>query len=115
MLTLPGLSEGSDVYDWLSTRGGTAEKLWALVEAPDRARTNGPVSPQQAPSGLVMVRAADVSPVAIDWIWDGRIARGKLTIICWGARCREVSDWSLYRRSHHQARALAYWRASTAR
>ena len=30
--------------------------------------------------GLVMVRAADVTPVAVDWIWDGRIARGKLTI-----------------------------------
>ena len=31
--------------------------------------------------GLVMVRAADVKPVAVDWIWDGRIARGKITII----------------------------------
>jgi putative DNA primase/helicase len=36
---------------------------------------------QQAPSGLIMVRAADVKPVAVDWIWDGRIARGKITII----------------------------------
>ena len=31
--------------------------------------------------GLVMVRAADVHPVAVNWIWDGRIARGKQTII----------------------------------
>ena len=31
--------------------------------------------------GLVIVRAADVSPSAVDWIWDGRIARGKLTIV----------------------------------
>ena len=28
-----------------------------------------------------MVLAADVHPVAVDWIWDGRIARGKQTII----------------------------------
>ena len=31
--------------------------------------------------GLVIVRAADVTPVAVDWIWEGRIARGKLTIV----------------------------------
>jgi hypothetical protein len=35
-----------------------------------------------APSGgLVMLCAADVTPVAVDWIWEGRIARGKLTIV----------------------------------
>jgi putative DNA primase/helicase len=28
-----------------------------------------------------MVCAADVMPLAVDWIWEGRIARGKLTII----------------------------------
>ena len=32
VLALPGLPEGGDVYDWISTGGGTAEKLWALVE-----------------------------------------------------------------------------------
>jgi putative DNA primase/helicase len=31
-------------------------------------------------SGLVMVRAADVTPVAVDWIWEARLARGKITI-----------------------------------
>jgi putative DNA primase/helicase len=31
--------------------------------------------------GLVMVRAADVKPVAVNWIWEGCIARGKITII----------------------------------
>ena len=34
VLALPGLPEGGDVYDWISTGGGTAEKLWALVETP---------------------------------------------------------------------------------
>jgi AAA domain len=43
-------------------------------------KENGPDG-QQLPSGLVMVRAADVTPVAVDWIWDGRIARGKQTIV----------------------------------
>ena len=53
------------------------EKLWALVEA---LKANGP-DPGQAPSGLIIVRASDVTPVAVDWIWEGRIARGKLTIV----------------------------------
>ena len=77
VLALPGLPEGGDVYDWLSTGGGTAEKLWALVEA---LKANGS-DPGQPPSGLIIVRASDVTPVAVDWIWDGRIARGKITII----------------------------------
>ena len=38
VLALPGLPEGGDAYDWIET-GGTAEKLWALVEAVD---ANGP-------------------------------------------------------------------------
>ena len=40
VLTLPGLPEGGDVYDWIAA-GGTAEKLWALVEAHG---ANGPDS-----------------------------------------------------------------------
>jgi hypothetical protein len=31
VLTLPGLPEGGDVYDWVQA-GGTAEQLWQLVE-----------------------------------------------------------------------------------
>ncbi len=38
VLALPGLREGEDVFDWIEA-GGTAEKLWGLVE-PDKA--NGP-------------------------------------------------------------------------
>jgi AAA domain-containing protein len=32
VLILPGLPDGGDVYDWIQA-GGTAEKLWALVDA----------------------------------------------------------------------------------
>jgi putative DNA primase/helicase len=51
-----------------------------LKGAIDALKANGP-DPGQSPSGLIIVRASDVTPVAVDWIWDGRIARGKITII----------------------------------
>ena len=58
VLALPGLPEGGDVYDWLSTGGGTAEKLWTLVEAlgangpapkADQSKTNGPAQSDYSP------------------------------------------------------------------
>jgi len=37
-------------------------------------------TPQTGPQLLTRC-AADIEPEPIDWIWDGRIARGKLTVI----------------------------------
>jgi putative DNA primase/helicase len=65
---------------WEAERAPKPEWREDPEPSPGWQRANGPDSPQQA-SGLVMVRAADVTPVAVDWIWEGRIARGKLTII----------------------------------
>jgi putative DNA primase/helicase len=39
-----------------------------------------PLVYDEAPCGLVIVRAADIIPVAVDWIWEARLARGKITI-----------------------------------
>lgn len=49
----------------------------ALAGATPRYRPNGR-APQ---SGLITRCAADIEPEPIDWIWEGRIARGKLTVI----------------------------------
>jgi putative DNA primase/helicase len=38
-------------------------------------------SDQKTNSGLTIVRVADVEAKKVDWLWPGRIARGKLTII----------------------------------
>ena len=65
MLALPGLPEGGDVYDWLSTGGGPAEKLWTLVEAlgangpaprPIRARRMGLLNPTTHPKMMRVPR-----------------------------------------------------------
>jgi putative DNA primase/helicase len=53
----------------------------AAYEEPRRQRKANGGDEQHEPSGLVMVCAADVTPVAVDWIWEGRIARGKQTIV----------------------------------
>ena len=62
-----------------------------------------------------MVRAADVTPVAVDWIWDGRIARGKITIIA-GAPDVGKSQIGAYIAARiTNGTALAKWSASAAR
>ena len=57
VLALPGLPEGGDAYDWIAA-GGTAEKLWGLVEAlkasgpapkVDQSKANGPAQSDYSP------------------------------------------------------------------
>ena len=72
IIRLPGLLDKGDAFDWIAA-GGTADKLAEIVAgAPCEY---GPDSP------LIMRCAADVEPEPIDWLWAGRIARGKLTVI----------------------------------
>jgi putative DNA primase/helicase len=64
-----------DSFDWIAA-GGTVQQLEHLAEnAPNYAE-----QPQQT-DGLIIRCAADVEPESIDWAWEGRIARGKLSVI----------------------------------
>lgn len=93
IVELPGLPAKGDVSDWLDA-GGTAEDLRRIIretpplEAPPVAPPGAPVSPQEARSPeerpearAVAVRVADVEREAIRWLWPGRLALGKLTIL----------------------------------
>ena len=71
IVRLPGLPEKADAADWIAA-GGTADELAELISGGDKSLPNSP---------LIMRCAADIEPEPIDWIWDGRIARGKLTVI----------------------------------
>jgi hypothetical protein len=97
LVTLPDLlpvreKHGEDVSDWLDG-GHTADELQRIVaEAPrwtpgamtghrpgvGLADRGGTVTPTWAP---VLVRLSDVQPEPVAWIWPGRLARGKLTIL----------------------------------
>jgi putative DNA primase/helicase len=79
VLRLPDLPAKGDVYDWLQA-GGTAEQLWQLVEKnavswrpEDYARPHG--------ASLISRCAADIEPERVEWLWGGRLARGKHTCI----------------------------------
>lgn len=52
----------------------------ALAGATPRYRPNGRIEASSS-GGLITRCAADIEPEPIDWIWEGRIARGKLTVI----------------------------------
>lgn len=79
------LPEGGDMVDWIDAHGDAAEsddlrrQVEALAEAAEVIqRTDGETGQSTAP---VIVRLADVHPEAVRWLWPGRIARGKLTLL----------------------------------
>jgi putative DNA primase/helicase len=76
-----GMPEGGDMADLLEHRGGDVDPIRAEVEAladKTTATTPKPVPIDGAP---VIVRLSDVKPEPVAWLWPGRIALGKLTLI----------------------------------
>ena len=95
IVELPGLPEKGDVTDWRDA-GGTFEQFRGLTDAAvvlDAAAlfelracwglTDEPHHPAaRAEAGsLVTRRMSDVEPKPVSWLWPGRIARGKVSII----------------------------------
>jgi putative DNA primase/helicase len=96
IVELPGLSAKGDVTDWRDA-GGTFEQFRELEEASkpmDAAALSelcvrwGMVDEdkhQQAAraeaGSLVTRRLSDINAKAVNWLWPGRIARGKTTIV----------------------------------
>ena len=82
---LPDLGPKGDVSDWVAA-GGTAEALEALVEAvrsrkqsQARRQEAGGADGAAAPSVGVLI--SEVEREQVRWLWPGRIALGKLTIL----------------------------------
>jgi putative DNA primase/helicase len=79
VVTIPGLQDKGDVSDYLRThqRDDPVElvastPLWA---PPDNNTTT------DTARRAVVTRMADVQPEDVSWIWGGRIARGKYTLL----------------------------------
>lgn len=101
IVELPGLGPGGDLFDWFNAGDSVAERqstLAALVEAAAVCRVpagaNSPVpagadtySPLRAANGGVATSEpilqcfADVPPSLVRWLWPGRIAMGRLTLL----------------------------------
>jgi hypothetical protein len=65
----------------------TADALRALLDAPglepdaDNVGVDDEVGTEAARPGPVLVRVSEVTPEPITWLWPGRIALGKLTVL----------------------------------
>jgi putative DNA primase/helicase len=91
IVRLPGLPEKGDVSDWLDAHPRNADRLvdicfdqplWTPNTAVDNKQTSTPTAGTPPKNGeIILRRAADMEAQPIDWIWNGRIARGKLTLI----------------------------------
>jgi hypothetical protein len=87
IVELPGLSEKGDVTDWIDA-GGTVETLKALVEAaPEWQPTVGDASESATTTvaddkpRAVVLRASDIEPLKVEWLWANRIPLRALTVI----------------------------------
>jgi hypothetical protein len=67
-----------DISAWLAA-GGSAEKLRAITDALPEVTTSADNASSQW--RLVAQRASEISPRSIEWLWPGRIARGKHTAV----------------------------------
>ncbi|HRQ74250.1 MAG TPA: AAA family ATPase [Phycisphaerales bacterium] len=76
-----GMPEGGDMADLIDHRGGDVGPIRADVEA--LANRTAPTKPTPAPidGAPVVVRLSDVKPEPVAWLWPGRFALGKLTLI----------------------------------
>jgi putative DNA primase/helicase len=86
VIRLPDLPDKGDVSDWLDADQRNAEKLvdicfGAPPWSPTKAAAAATNSKTDAEIVLTFDRMADIEPKAVDWLWPGRIARGKLTLI----------------------------------
>jgi hypothetical protein len=70
IVSFPELPSHGDVSDWLET-GGTKEELLARAKA----------APRWQRDGYILVRASDIVPRAMDWLWQGHILRGSQELL----------------------------------
>lgn len=89
VVRLPNLPPKGDVSNWLAQPQNTAKALASLIDAtpvwtpPAQPVTGHAETPRDHVEGPrpSILRLSDVEPEAIDWIWPGRLARGKKTML----------------------------------
>jgi hypothetical protein len=77
VLVLPGLPPKGGVSDWIAA-GGTGDGLRRLVS---ETQPWTPARSVIAAARACVVTMADVRPERVDWLWPGRIPRGKITLL----------------------------------
>jgi hypothetical protein len=83
IVDLPGVPSGGDLVEYVQA-GGTRESLTALYEGASPFHEwslEQEEDAQNASPVLTVVRLDTVEPQVVRWLWDGRIAYGKVTIL----------------------------------
>jgi hypothetical protein len=76
-----GEHEGDDAADFVA-RGGTADEAKLLLAgASESPQEPSPVSPAPTSGRAVTVLVSDVEPETVEWLWEGRIPFGKITVV----------------------------------
>jgi hypothetical protein len=76
-----GEREGDDAADFVA-RGGTADEAKLLLEeASEMPEEPLPVRPAPVSGRAVTVLVSDVEPETVEWLWEGRIPFGKITVL----------------------------------
>src|SRR5262245_14925487 len=83
IVRLPGLPEKGDVSDWLDANQRNADKLVDISFAAPlwSPTTPPPTATVGATSTLQFARMDEVEAKHVEWLWEGRLARGKLTLL----------------------------------
>lgn len=84
VVELEGLPAKGDVSDWLDA-GHDAEELVRLAEeaelwAPTTSNDGEQFDPSDAPEPE-LIELSTITPTSVSWLWPGRIAEGKLTLV----------------------------------
>jgi hypothetical protein len=75
----PDLGPGGDVLD-LIRAGGTSNDIRRLAQAVPQRKPNARAE-EKPPARLIVQRLSEVEAKPIEWLWPGRLARGKLHIL----------------------------------
>jgi len=80
VLRLPGLPQKGDVVEWIQAEG-TPEAFAMLLEQAQPIELASAQSVPIVAHGAIYRRASDIQAKPIRWLWKGRIARGKVSMI----------------------------------
>ena len=80
VVVLPDLPEGGDVSDWLNA-GNSVDDLLRIVD--ERPQWEPPPSTDDTPDLFdeVGTLLSEVDEESVEWLWEGRIPLGKVTVI----------------------------------
>jgi 5S rRNA maturation endonuclease (ribonuclease M5) len=80
IVRLPLKETGDDVVEWIEA-GGTREQLDALVAAAPPWTPQMSAAATETPAEPLTVCLAGIAPEKVTWLWTGRLAVGKITVL----------------------------------